>query len=60
MCLASRHFRAVQSSIQEAGRVKNNLGTDLGGPEQGVIFLHKRILEAILGSCWQGKAAEGN
>lgn len=58
MGLASWYFRAVQSPNQEVGSVRNMLGTDLWGPEQGVIFSHKRILAALLGSCWKGESAE--
>lgn len=51
------HFRAIQSPNQEVGSVRNSLGTDLGGPEQGVIFSQKRILAAIWGGCWQEESA---
>lgn len=48
--LDSGHFRAVQIHNLEVGRVRNSLGTDLGGPEQGFTVSHKKTLAAILGS----------
>lgn len=35
----------------------SDLGTDFGGPEQGVVFPQGRILAAILKGCLQGRSA---